>query len=99
MENYSEWYRKLSDTKPLNRCVVYKQTRLERLLARTLPYCIPFISKRRRVAIRNYWKCRYARRASTALCKLLKNHEWKPPFPLPQFNEELYEWEVIMNKD
>lgn len=94
MDTYKEWFNSMKDFSPLGKCIVYRQTKLEKLLANTLPYVIPFISKRRRVAIRSYWKHRYARRASTALCKLLMNKEHKP-FSLIDFSNELYEWEVI----
>lgn len=94
MTDYKEWFNNVKDRKSLGFCLVYKQTKLEKLLAKTLPHVIPFISKRRRVAIRSYWKHRYARRACAALCKLLKKQEYKPFTPV-QFSDELYEWEVI----
>ena len=99
MKSYSEWYRNVSDLNSLGHCIVYKQTKLEKLMARTLPYIIPFISKRRRVAIRNYWKYRHGRRACTALCKLLMNQEYKPFHAMSDFTEELYEWEIIEKGD
>ena len=94
MNSYKDWYKDIKSLPSLANAVVYKQTRLEKLLANTLPHIIPFISKRRSVAIRSYWKHRYARRACTALCKLLMNKEHKP-FSLIDFSNELYEWEVI----
>ena len=75
MVDYKEWFSNAKDLSPLGKCIVYKQTRLEKLFAKTLPYIMPFISKRRRVAIRNYWKYRHKRRACTALCKLLMEQE------------------------
>lgn len=97
MTDYKEWFNHTKNLSTLGSCIVYKQTKLERLLAKTLPHIIPFISKRKRAAIRSYWKHRYARRACTALCKLLMNQEYKPFKPI-DFNNELYEWEII-NKE
>lgn len=99
MTGYKEWFNEVKDRKSLGLCLVYKQTKLEKLLAKTLPHVIPFISKRQRVAIRSYWKYRYARRACTALCNLLKNQEYKPFHAMPDFTDDLYEWEVITKKD
>ena len=98
MVNYKEWFNNVKDFSPLGNCLVYKQTKLEKILSKVLPHIIPFISKRRRVAIRGYWKYRYKRRACTALCKLLKNQEYKPFTPI-QFNEESYELEVIKKEN
>ena len=86
MDTYKEWFNSVKDLSPLSKCIVYRQTRLERVLAKTLPHIIPFISKRRRAAIRGYWKYRYSRRAGAALCKLLKEQEYKPFTPVP-FND------------
>ena len=99
MDTYKEWFNSVKDLSPLSKCIVYKQTRLEKLLAKVLPHIIPFISKRRRVAVRNYWKYRHGRRACTALCKLLMNQEYKPFHVMSDFTEELYEWEVIEKGD
>ena len=99
MTDYKEWFNKVNSRKSLGFCLVYKQTKIEKLLAKILPHIIPFISKRRRVAIRNYWKYRHGRRACTALCKLLMNQEYKPFHIMPDFTEELYEWEVIEKGD
>lgn len=98
MIDYKEWFNNVKDLSPLSKCIVYRQTKLERVLAKILPHIIPFISKRRRVAIRNYWKYRHSRRACTALCKLLMNQEYKPFHAMPDFTDELYTWEVI-NKE
>ena len=95
MTDYKEWFNEVKDRKSLSFCLVYKQTKLEKLLAKTLPHVIPFINKRQRVAIRSYWKSRHARRACTALCNLLKNQEYKPFHAMPYFTDDLYEWEVI----
>lgn len=94
MNSYKDWYKNIEALPSLGKCKVYKQTKLEKVLANTLPYIIPFISKRRKIVIRSYWKHRYARRACTALCKLLMNKEHKPFSPI-DFINELYEWEVI----
>lgn len=96
---YKEWVNAVRGVSPLGSCLVYKRTKLETALAKILPHIIPFISKRRRVAIRNYWKYRHSRRACTALCKLLMNQEYKPFHAMPDFTGELYEWEVIEKGD
>lgn len=98
MADYKEWFNGVRDVSPLGNCIVYKQTMLENALAKILPYIIPFINKRRRAAIRRYWRYRYARRAGAALCKLLKKQEYEP-FTSVQFSDELYEWEVIEKVD
>lgn len=98
MADYKEWFNGVRDVSPLGDCMVYKRTKLENALAKILPHIIPFINKRRRAAIRGYWKHRYARRAGAALCKLLKKQEYKPFTPV-QFSDELYEWEVIEKGD
>lgn len=99
MDTYKEWFNSVKDLSQLSKCIVYRQTKLERVLAKILPHIIPFISKRRRVAIRNYWKYRHSRRACTALCKLLMNQEYKPFHVMPDFTNELYEWEVVERKE
>ena len=99
MTDYKEWFNNVKNLSPLGKCIVYRQTRLERVLAKILPHIISFINKRRRVAIRNYWKYRHSRRACTALCKLLMNQEYKPFHVMPDFTNELYEWEVVERKE
>ena len=98
MDTYKEWFNSVKNLSPLGYCLVYKQTKLERALAKILPHIIPFINKRRRAAIMSYWKYRHSRRACAALCKLLKKQEYKPFTPV-QFSNELYEWEVIKKED
>lgn len=98
MTYYKEWFNGVRDVSQLGNCMVYKRTKLEDALAKILPHIIPFINRRRRAAIRSYWKHRYSRRACAALCKLLKKQEYKPFTPV-QFSDELYEWEVIEKGD
>ena len=98
MLDYKEWFNSVKGISSLGNCIVYKQTKLERLLANILPHIIPFISKRRRVAIRSYWKHRYCRRACTALCKLLMKQKYSPLHVMSDFTNELYEWELINEK-
>ena len=95
MTNYKEWFDNVKGISSLGNCIVYRQTKLERLLANILLHIIPFISKRRRIIIRNYWKYRHCRRACTALCKLLMKQEYRPFHIMPDFTKELYEWEII----
>ena len=99
MIDYKEWFNNIKDVSPLSNCIVYKQTKLERLLANILPHIIPFISKRRRVVIRNYWKYRHSRRACTALCKLLMKQKYSPLHVMSDFTNELYEWKIINEKN
>ena len=99
MAEHKEWFNGVRDVSPLGNCIVYKQTMLENALAKILPHIIPFINKRRRAAIRRYWRHKYARRAGAALCKLLKEQEYKPFTPVQFGDDELYEWEVIEKGD
>jgi hypothetical protein len=100
MADYKEWFNGVRYVSTLGNCIVYKQTMLENAFAKILPHIIPFINKRRRAAIRRYWRHKYARRAGAALCKLLKKQEQEyKPFTPVQFSDELYEWEVIEKVD
>lgn len=82
----------------LNKCIVYRATKLETFLSKFLPYHLPFINKRKRVMIRNYFRYAYQRRFMSDMTNTLKelyaepfdsihkNFEWKT---------EDYEWDNI----
>ena len=82
----------------LNKCIVYKATRLETFLSRFLPYHLPFISKRKRVKIRNYFRYAYRRRLMKDMMNALEE-VYAEPFDLTddsfEWKTEDYEWEVI----
>lgn len=52
--------------------IVYKATKTELFLSKYLPYLIPFISKRKRIKIKWYFKYRYRQRVANAFIKALK---------------------------
>ena len=73
--------------------VVYKATKLEIFLSKHLPYWIPFISKRKRIKIKWYYKYRYKQRFCKTMTKALSNlssSNWKKKIDLTD-----YDWEVI----
>lgn len=82
----------------LNNCIVYRATKFETFLSRFLPYHLPFISKRKRVRIRNYFRYAYKRRLmkdmTNALKEIYAENQFKP-IQLGKWNEEDYSWEVI----
>ena len=75
--------------------VVYKATKLEIFLSKYLPYWIPFISKRKRIKIRQYYKYRYKQRLCKDMIKSLSS------IPSPNWNKKIeinpmeWEWEVM----
>ena len=82
----------------LNNCIVYRATKFETFLSRFLPYHLPFIGKRKRVRIRNYFRYAYKRRLmkdmTNALKEIYAENQFKP-IQLGKWNEEDYSWEVI----
>ena len=82
------------NTKKIN-IVVYKATKLEIFLSKHLPYWIPFISKRKRIKIRQYYKYRYKQRLYKDMIKSLSS------IPSPNWNKKIeinpmeWEWKVI----
>ena len=79
-------------TKKIN-IVVYKATKLEMFLSKHLPYWIPFISKRKRIKIKWYYKYRYKQRFCKTMVKALSSlpfSNWKKKVDLTD-----YDWEVI----
>lgn len=82
---------------------VYRQTRIEHFLENTLPYHLPFLSKRERVKLRQKYKYAYKRRLMKDLVeglnKLCKQGRIQKEEPLTnkeiEWKEADYEWEVI----
>lgn len=73
--------------------VVYKATKLEMFLSKHLPYWIPFISKRKRIKIKWYYKYRYKQRFCKNMVKALSSlpsSSWEKKVDLTD-----YDWEVI----
>ena len=78
----------------LNNCIVYKASPFEKFASRFFPHYIPFISKRKRVKIRNYFKHRYKRRLMNDLVSQLKEiHMDKIPGTV-ETDWTDWEWEV-----
>ena len=78
--------------------IVYKASKLETFLSRLLPYLLPFISKRKRIRIRNYFKYAYQRRLMKDMTNALKGIHDEDPIDytqLSRWNEEDYTWEMI----
>lgn len=82
----------------LNNCKVYKATKLESFLSKFLPYHLPFINKRKRVRIRNYFRYAYQRRLMKDMTNTLKElyaeSSFRPINWTNIWNEEDYTWEV-----
>ena len=81
--------------------IVYKTTKLEKLLSKILPYYIPFLTKRKRVKIRSFWRNRYKNRLMSDLNNVLQE-AYKEQLNLPltshSINETDCEWEVLMRQ-
>ena len=80
--------------------IVYKASKLETFLSKFLPYHLPFISKRNRIRLRNYFKYAYKRRLMKDMTDALKEIHAKDPTSQIQpsrwrWNEEDYSWEII----
>ena len=78
--------------------IVYKASKLETFLSKFLPYHLPFISKRNRIRLRNYFKYAYQRRLMKDMTDALKEIHAKDPIDytqLSRWNEEDYTWEII----
>lgn len=68
---------------------------METFLSRFLPYYLPFISKRKRVKIRNYFRYAYQRRLMSDLTNVLKEHYSEPlDYVCDSFEWKIedYEW-------
>lgn len=79
-------------------CIVYKSSKFERILAKIIPYHFPFLSKRKRVTIRRYFRNRWKTRLNNDLVNaLLDGHIVEPSDRISWTNED-WEWNVIPNK-
>lgn len=82
----------------LNNCIVYKANSFEKFASRFFPYHIPFISKRTRIKIKNYFKYRFKKRLMKDLVEQLKTcYISKVPLEITKIHWEDWEWEVIRN--
>lgn len=83
----------------LNNIIVYKATKLEIFLSKVIPYYVPFINKRKRVIIRNYFRYKYRYRLMKDMTSLL-NNKYANRLPLPTKEIKWYdwEWEIIPSK-
>lgn len=81
----------------LNNCIVYKASPFEKFASRFFPYHIPFISKRKRVKIRNYFKYRYKIRLMNDLVLQLKEAYIDKIPDTVETDWTDWEWEVIRN--
>lgn len=79
-------------------CLVYRPTKLEKLLSKIIPYYIPFLTKRKRVKIRKYWRNRYKNRLMSDLNNALQEaykEQLNLPLTLPSIDETDWEWEIL----
>ena len=79
-------------------CLVYRSTKLEKLLSRILPYYIPFLTKRKRVKIRSFWRNRYKNRLMSDLNNAFQEaykEQLNLPLTLPSIDETDWEWEIL----
>ena len=79
-------------------CLVYRSTKFEKLLSKILPYYIPFLTKRKRVKIRSFWRNRYKNRLMSDLINALQEvykEQLNLPLTLQSINETEWEWEVL----
>lgn len=79
-------------------CIVYGSTKLERLLSKILPYYMPFLTKRKRVKIRSFWRNRYKNRLMTVLNNALLelyNGQLNQQLAWSSIDETEWEWEVL----
>ena len=76
----------------LNNIIVYKATKLEIFLSKVIPYYVPFINKRKRVIIRNYFRYKYRHRLMKDMTNLL-NNKYVNRLPLPTKEIKWYDWE------
>ena len=78
--------------------IVFRATKLDKWCSKIIPYWIPFINKRKRVKIRNYFRYRFRRKLMKTMVEQLSKtyiSSGKIKDYMPNFNEEDYTWEVI----
>lgn len=78
-------------------CIVYRATRFEIFASKFFPYHIPFISKRSRVKIKNFFKYRYKARLMNDLVSQLKKAYINNIPNIVETDWTDWEWEVIPN--
>lgn len=81
----------------LNSCIVYKANRFEIFASKFFPYHIPFISKRKRVKIKNFFKYRYKARLMNELVSQLRKAYINNIPNIVETDWTDWEWEVIQN--
>lgn len=88
----------------LNNCLVYRASKWEKFAAKFFPYHLPFINKRKRVNIRNYFRYRYKARFMNDMVNQLKGVYVNK---LPESTKEIkwddwewndWEWEIVNEK-
>ncbi len=83
----------------INNVKVYRASNFEKFACKFFPHLIPFISKRKRVRIRNYFKWAYRRRLMKDMVDVLGELYAKTsPLEKMEFGKiefENYEWEVL----
>ena len=80
----------------LSEHVTFKANRLEILLSKTIPYIIPFITIRKRVCIRSFFRDRWRKRLCKEMASLLNGLYADKPIKVWTTDEE-YEWTVKRN--
>lgn len=81
--------------------IVYKTTKFEKLLSKLLPYYLPFLTKRKRVKIRSFWRNRHKKRLMGDLTNALQEafkEQLNLPLTFPSIDETEWEWEVLMRQ-
>ena len=78
-------------------CIVYKANRFELFASKFFPYHIPFISKRKRVKIKNFFKYRYKVRLMNDLVSQLRKAYINNIPNIVETDWTDWEWEVIQN--
>lgn len=81
----------------MNSCIVYMATRFEIFASKFFPYHIPFISKRSRVKIKNFFKYRYKARLMNDLVSQLRKACINNIPNIVETDWTDWEWEVIPN--
>ena len=82
----------------LGNIIVFKTYKWELWLSKILPYYLPFMNKRERVRLRQYWRLGGKRRANKAFIKALMSVQYKGPAEWHKIDVSTWEWEVITPK-
>lgn len=78
----------------LNNCIVYRASPFEIFASKFFPYHIPFISKRKRVKIKNYFKYRYKARLHKDIVSQLRKAYINNIPNIVETDLTDWEWEV-----